>query len=51
MWHVYLSRAMDLAAERVREAERESRLRELRRALSQGPQRPTRRPTGDRSVR
>ena len=51
MWQTYLLRARDIANERVREAERESQLRELRRAVSQGPQRTTRRPTGDRADR
>ena len=51
MWQTYLLRAMQIAAERTREAERESQLRELRRAVSQGPQRTTRRPTGDRADR
>ncbi len=51
MWQTYLLRARDIAAERVREAERESQRRELRRAVFQGPQRTTRRPTGDRADR
>lgn len=49
MWQLYLLRARDIAADRVREAERERQVRELRRSVSQGPQRITRRPTGDRA--
>jgi hypothetical protein len=51
MWQLYLLRARDIAADRVREAERERQVRELRRAVSQGPQRTTRRPTGYRADR
>ncbi len=49
MWQTYLFRAMQIAAERTREAERESQLRELRRALSRGPDRTARRPVRDRT--
>ena len=50
MWNTYLLRAMDIAAERTREAEREARLRELRRAILRGPRRPTRRHDPARSA-
>jgi hypothetical protein len=44
MWNVYLFRALDIAAERRREIDRDGHLRELRRTASKGPRPVSRRP-------
>jgi hypothetical protein len=44
MWNLYLMRAYDIAEERRRESERDSRSREQRQAASKGPRPKTRRP-------
>jgi hypothetical protein len=43
MWNLYLMRALDIADDRRRESERDSRAREQRKALSTGPRPKTRR--------
>jgi hypothetical protein len=51
MWTTFLLRANELAAERSREARRENRVRELRRQIAKGRNRPTRRPDPDAQAR
>jgi hypothetical protein len=43
MWNLYLMRAHDIADERRRESERDSRSREQRQAVPKGPRPKTRR--------
>jgi hypothetical protein len=43
MWNSYLMLALDIAAQRQRESERQGRLRELRQAVAKGPRPMTRR--------